>query len=655
MNRMFNAGRISLAVTLLSFMTASSALAQSALDLLVSSPDGRVEVSFGLDENGAPHYSVELGGEVLVRPSPLGLQSSVAFWDRDLTLVETSAVEHIDETYSLLHGKQRDVHYVANRRTVSLVTPDGQDLEVDFQVSDDGVALRYRIPSEGAENAIVHRELTGFRFSPETVSWLMPMDHPATGWMQTNPSYEAHYTVAQPVGMEAPTEVGWSMPALFHDENAGWALVMESGVDETYVGSRLTAEPERGLYRIAFPDRGEGYGPEDPVDPTIPLPFESPWRVIIVGETLAPIVESTLVADVSPPAIIADTAWIEPGKAGWSWLPLKDESMVMPVQKEFVDMSAKYGFEYVLVDALWDVQLGYEGLAELEEYAEERGVELLVWYNSNGSWNGAPQTPKDRMHETDVRRAEFARLQEMGIRGVKIDFLGGDKQSVIRLYHEIMRDAADFNIMVNFHGATVPRGWQRTYPHLVTMEAVRGYEYTTFDQYNADHAPRQGTIFPFTRNAVGPMDYTPTMLTPQVGASKRITRNGYDLAMLVVFESGIQHLGVTPDVMEDLPAFVLNYLRTVPSVWDETRFVMGYPGDYIVIARRDGNRWFVAGINGRPEARTVRLDLPFLGDGWEGMLIGDAEDASGFSHVSVSAGDEVEMVGYGGFVVEIGD
>lgn len=620
----------------------------------VSSPDGRVTVTFELTEEAAPVYTVALDGRTLLEPSPLGLVTDFARWDRDLSLVSVGATEAVEDHYTLTHGKQSDVDYTAGRRVVRLADRDGNELDVVFQVSDDGVAFRYEIPEQAAvTTARALREHTGFRFAPETRTWLMPMDHPRTGWMNVNPSYEAHYTLSEPVGRQSPTEVGWAFPGLFHIEGSGWALVSEAGVGPNYVGSRLVAEPERGLYRIAFPDPGEGFGPRDPVDPRFELPFASPWRLVIVGVTPGPIVESTLVTDVSPPSVVEDTSWIRPGTAAWSWLPLKDESIVPEVQRRFIDMAAEYGFEYTLVDNWWDQQIGRDGLAELADYAAERGVGLIAWYNSNGRYNDAPQTPKDRMADPDVRRAEFAWLQEIGVKGVKVDFMGGDKQSVIRHYHEILRDAADRRILVNFHGATLPRGWNRTYPNYMTAEAVKGYEFITFGQADADAAPVHGAVLPFTRNVVGPMDFTPTMLTERVGASVRRTTNGYDLAMPVVFESGIQHLGVTPDVMAGLPPYVAEYLGTVPAAWDETRFVEGLPGEHIVLARRRGATWYVAALNGQDAPRTVTPELPFVEGQWDGTLITDGDSAHGFSQSTIRSGEQVEMRPRGGFVVVI--
>jgi hypothetical protein len=632
--------------------TPPPAAAPDASDAFVASPDGRVAVHFRLGAEGEPAWSVSLDGRTILEPSPLGLVTSVASWERRLEEVERGQPEPVEDRYRLLHGKCSACTYVAHRRTVRLADPDGRVLEIVFQVSDDGVALRYRIP-EGATSGTVtaRRELTGFRLPAEARSWLMPMDDPASGWMNVNPAYEAHYVMDAPVGAPSPTGVGWAFPALFRVPDAGWALVTEAGMDGTYVASRLRAE-EGGLYRIAFPEPGEGTGPDDPVEPSFTLPFASPWRLVIVGEGLAPIVESTLVTDVSPPSVLEDTGFVQPGKASWSWLPLKDESMVPDVQRAFVDLAADQGYPYVLVDGLWDVNLGYDGVEELVGYARGQGVGVLLWYNSNGRYNDAPQTPRDRMHETEVRRSEFRRLQAMGVRGVKVDFFGGDKQSVVRHYVELIRDAADHELMVNVHGATLPRGWSRTYPNFMTAEAVRGYEFITFGQADADRGPSHATVLPFTRNAVGPMDFTPTMFGERVGASVRRTSDAFDLAMNVVFESGIQHLGVTPESLARVPDHVRRYLSEVPVAWDETRFLDGWPGELVVLARRKGERWYLGGLNGSERPRTVELDLSFVEGAWEGTLLTDGDDARSVRQETIARARgplRVELGGHGGF------
>lgn len=610
---------------------------QSSPVVQVASPDGRVDVRVRLDTEGRPRYSVRLNGAALVEPSPLGLSTTFGRWTRDLEVQSVGAVESVEDTYTLQHGKCSRCDYQAHRRVVRLKNEAGRELAIVFQVSNDGVAFRYRIPRQLDPGRVTaFQEATGFRFSEETTAWLMPMHDPADGWQQTFPAYEGHYVTDEPVGQPSPTGVGWAFPGLFRRPDVGWALVTEAGLDGSYHASRLTARSD-GLYRVAGPEPGEGTGPGDPVSSTFALPFASPWRLVIVGEGLGPIVESSLVTDVSPPSTVEDPSFVEPGTVAWSWLPLKDDSIVPAVQRDFIDMAARYGIEHVLIDNWWDQQIGYEGVRKLVNYAEKKGVGVFLWYNSNGAFNTAPQTPQDRMHTAEARREEFSRLQEMGVRGVKVDFFGGDKQSVIQLYRDLFRDAAAHDLMVNVHGSTLPRGWRRTYPSFMTSEAVRGYEYITFSQGDADQAPRHATVLPFTRNVVGPMDFTPTMLTDTVGVSKRRTSDAFDLAMPVVFESGLQHLGVTPESLGRQPQFVQGLLGEMPAAWDETRFLAGYPGRHVVLARRSGETWYLGGLNGDTTSTTVQVPLDFLDASATGILITDGQDRRSVDRRAVSA------------------
>lgn len=639
---------------LLSFGCAKAGLPDTSTIAHVQSPNGNVEVTVTLDREGRPHYSVYLGGRTLLQPSPLGLATTLGRWTRNLDVDSVGTVESVEEHYQLHHGKCSSCRYEARRRVVHLANSEGDVLDIIFQVSNDGVAFRYRIPNRsGTPTGHVDRDLSGFQFAPETSSWLTPLRDPSQGWNQTAPSYEAHYVKDQPVGEASPTGAGWAFPALFRRPGVGWALVTEAGLKGSYHGSRLDARSD-GLYRVRGPEPEEGTGRGDPVVPSISLPFTSPWRLVIVGSDLGPIVESTLVTDVSPPSTLADPDFVEPGTVAWSWLPLKDESIVPDVQRAFIDMAARYGFEYCLIDNWWDQKIGYEKAQKLVNYAESKGVGIFLWYNSNGPFNEAPQTPQDRMYDAQVRQEEFQRLQEMGVRGVKVDFFGGDKQSVIQFYLDLFRDAGTHDLMVNVHGSTLPRGWRRTYPQFMTSEAVRGYEFITFDQADADEAPTHATMLPFTRNVAGPMDFTPTMLTDTVGASKRKTRNAFDLAMAVVFESGLQHLGVTPESLRRQPSFVREFLGTLPAAWDDIHFIDGHPGRFVVLARRTGDTWYLAGFNGSADSRTVQVPLTFMETSTVGTLLTDGTDLRSLEHrsVSVSPSDSLslELRGRGGFV-----
>lgn len=621
--------------------------------IVVRSPDGSVAVQFSL-EQGRPRYSIWLDGRQVLTPSPLGLVLSNGDLEQGLAWVGASETEPVSDDYTLMHGKQSRVQYRANRRVVRLQNSQGQPLEVILQVSNDGLAFRYRLPGQGGPLSVL-REATGFAFAPSTVSWLHPMHDAKTGWERTHPSYEAHYHIEQPVGLPSPYAAGWAFPALFRTEAGDWALLSETAVDETYCASRLAQDSTGGLYRLAFPQAEEHRGPVDPVEPSIRLPFDTPWRLVIVGRDLGAIVQSNLATDVAPPPIDKDWSFVRPGRAGWSWLRHDTAGTYLPVLREYLTMTADLGWEYMLVDADWDRIVGYERIAELARDARAEGVELKLWYNSAGDWNTTPFTPRDRMHLPEVRREEFRRIREMGIRGIKVDFFGGDKQVTMQQYMDILRDAADHQLIVNFHGATLQRGWQRTWPNLMTVEAVKGMEFVTFDQRNADQQARHSTILPFTRNVVGSMDFTPVVMGRSIRGVQRATTPAFELALAVLFESAVQHFGISPSEAVALPEFARDYLRRVPAAWDETRFVAGFPGRDAVLARRSGDNWFIAGINGEDVRKTMQLDLSFLPQGRHGRLITDGAERDTLQASAVDRPSttrfEVELAPQGGFVL----
>ena len=348
---------------------------------------------------------------------------------------------------------------------------------------------------------------------------------------------------------------------------------------------------------------------------------------------------STLATDLVTPLYELD--WQpRPGRVAWSWLALKDQNTIEPVQRKYIDLAEQLNFEYVLIDADWDRQIGREKIAELAEYAKSKGVDLLLWYNSNGEWNDAPYTPQDCMHTPEARAKEMAWLEKTGIKGIKVDFFGGDKQDVMALYDAILRDAAKHKLMVNFHGATIPRGWDRMYPNFATCEAVRGMEFCTFEQVNADRQPAHCAMLPFVRNVIGPQDFTPVMigekLAPFDNAPKRRTTLGFELALPVIFHSPVQHFGLVPEDMERLPYFVLDYLRNVPTTWDATQLVAGEPGRFVVIARKKGDRQYIGAINGTDEPLTISIPAEFA----EGATAIVDDDEGGLKEQELASDDD---------------
>lgn len=617
----------------------------------ISSPDKKIKVTFVIDSQGKPLYSVKLDGKEIIRPSAMGLVRSDGSFAENLILVKVSETKKIKDDYVMLEGKRRHCEYQANKKVFTLKNSAGETMDIVFQVSNDGLAFRYEFPAGSQKTYSIEQEKTSFAFAADTVCWQHPMQPGKSGWKRTQPSYEEHYEMEKPVGSPSPTGQGWSFPALFKTAG-GYCLICDSDVDENYCAARLADDCNGEVYKIAFPHPKEHRGEIDPVNPQIQVPFKSPWRVLIIGKNLNAIVESTLETDVARPCRITDCNFVRPGRAAWHWLRYGDESAEPNTIRKFIDFASQMRWEYVLIDAGWDKNIGYEKMPDIVGYAKEKNVGIILWYNSNGQWNDAPMTPKDKMAEKDIRRQEFAMLAKWGVKGVKIDFFGGDKQATMKLYLDILKDAADFKLMVNCHGATVQRGWQRTYPNLVTMEAVKGMEYVTFDQRNADLEPQHCCVLPFTRNVVGSMDFTPVVFMPTIRNSQLRTTPAFELALSVIFESGIQHFGLVPDEMRLMADFVTGFLQYVPTVWDETKLITGYPGKYVVMARRNGSAWYVAGINGQNSEEKLNADLSFLKGKWSGILITDGPDRTFVRKPLESVNScEVELKPYGGFVI----
>ncbi|HEY1148841.1 MAG TPA: glycoside hydrolase family 97 catalytic domain-containing protein [Pseudoduganella sp.] len=608
----------------------------------LASPDGHLSVAVSVSSDGTATYAVQRDGAQVLLPSALGVTLEGADLSRGLALSAASPVRPVRDSYTLATSKRSHITYAANEQTYTLRNPQQQAIDVTFRVSNDGVAFRYTV--RGAQLKF-KSEATGFAFAPDARAWLQPMAVAKSGWSRTNPSYEEFWQKDIPVGTPSPM-AGWIFPALFRTGDT-WVALTEAGMDGSFHASRLAAQSEGGVYRIAGP------APEE-VTPGGALlahaegELVSPWRVLAIG-SLATLVNSTLGTDLAAPAARASASWIKPGHSSWSWAILKDDFTVYDTQKKFIDYAADMHWDYTLIDAYWDQKIGYDKVRELAAYAKKKGIGILVWYNSAGSWNDTDMTPKDKLLTRESRVAEFKRLKDMGVKGVKVDFFGGDGQSMIAYYVDILKDAYDAGLLVNFHGATLPRGWSRTWPHLMTMEAIRGFEFTTFDQAGQDAIPSHAAMIPFTRNLFDPMDFTP-MVFGDIPKIKRVTRNGFELAESVLFVSGIQHFAEIPEGMATAPDYVKRFLQDLPRSWDDSRFVDGNPGEYAVIARRAGKTWYVAGFNAGDSDKTLTLDLSFIAR--NGKLISDGATERAFSLSDIRAAKATQIVikPHGGFV-----
>ena len=620
-------------------------------DMQIASPDKNTVVGIFL-ENGKASYNLNYNGKSVLLNSQLGLELEGIDFSDGLKLLSISEINSVNEEYTLIHGKQKDHQYIANEKVFTFVNEEDQKIDITFRLSDNGVAFRYSIPKWTGSSAILNDEHTSFRFPETAKAWMQPMSDPKTGWERTNPSYEEEYSMNIAVGTPSPIASGWVYPALFQVDDT-WVLISETGVKANNTGSRLAADSPGGNYKIAYPSDQEGIF-EGEVLSKVGAEWEGPWRIIAVGN-LKNIVESTLGTDLADPEKIKNTAFVIPGAASWSWALGKDDSIIEEVQRSYIDYASNMNWEYSLIDVNWDVNIGYDRIEELVKYAAEKNVGLWLWYNSAGDWNTAPYTPRNALLKSDDRKKEFKRISDMGIKGVKIDFFGGDGQSVMKYYHDILSDAAEAKLMVNFHGSTLPRGWHRTYPNLMTAEAVKGFEMISFDQAFADRAPRHMTMLPFTRNVYDPMDFTPMVLDSIPDIERRST-HAFELALSILYYSGVQHFAESPEGMQKQPREVINFLQNLPSSWEEIKFIEGYPGEYVVLARRSGSEWYLAGINGSDQEKLLNIDLtPFQKNGNTLKIIQDSPDNQVFEiqNLSTSSTVDVKVGSHSGFIIHI--
>jgi hypothetical protein len=600
-------------IVTLSFFILLSNIIQ-AQTVSATSPNKKIKLDVTIT-NGTANYSVFYLKDEFLSKSPLGLTSSIGDFSTGLKLIKNN-VRKINESYTLNRSKVSKVDYKANEAKYTFTNTANDTIHIVFRLTDNDVAFSYIIPKngKGAVDCTINKEITGFKLPAGSTTFITPQAPPHSGWEKTKPSYEEEYTREEPIGTKSKYGLGYTYPALFHLDKKGWLLISETGVSDTYVGTRLNDAVD-GIYTVGFPQEGENNGVGN-VTATAKLPMQTSWKTITIGTTLKPIVESTAATDVVKP-IVNSPKIFDTGRASWSWIVWQDASCNYKDQVTFIDLAAALKCEFILIDALWDVNIGKEKMAELVNYAKSKKVGVLLWYNSNGDWNTAPQTPKNKMNTDDARKKEMQWLQEIGVKGLKVDFFGGDKQVTMKLYHDILTDAATYGLTINFHGATLPRGWERMYPNFVTSEAVLASENLVFQQAFSDNYASTATIYPFTRNAVAAMDFGPVFLNsrlnrnPEKGTIRKTT-DAFEMATAVIFFSPVQHWGLTPENLKEKPAYLFDYIKTVPTVWDETRLIDGYPGKYCVIARRKDTKWYIAAINGENIEKTITVNLPML-------------------------------------------
>lgn len=604
---------------------ASSLWAQQAT---VSGPDNQLKVDISVD-NGNPFYSVTYKGKTILEKSPLGFVADLGDFSKGMTYVGQKS-RSMEESYRIDRIKQSEVNYHANELTVTLENAEKKPIDVTFRVSDNDIAFRYEMPRYGETGSIViEKEATGFDFPSYTTVFLTPQSTPMIGWKRTKPSYEEEYITDAPLTTRSQFGEGFTFPGLFRIGNDGWALVSETGVDSRYCASHLSDATPEGLFSIAFPMPEENNG-NGTVAPGLALPGTTPWRTITVGDNLKPIVETTVPWDVVEPLYTSEHTY-QYGKGTWSWLVWQDASINYEDQVKFIDLAAAMGFTYTLIDSGWDKNIGYDRTEELIKYAQSKQVDIFLWYSSSGYWNDIIQSPINKMDNPIERKKEMKWMKKLGVKGIKVDFFGGDKQETMRLYEAILSDADDYGLMVIFHGCTLPRGWERMYPNYVGSEAVLASENLVFSQHYDDVEAFNACLHPFIRNTVGSMEFGGSVLNKRYnrtndGGSIRKTTDVFQLATAVLFQNPIQNFAITPNNLTDAPQPALDFLKDVPTTWDETVFIDGYPGKYCVLARRHADKWYIAGINAQKEPLKLTLNLPMLRKGDKASYYSDAKD-----------------------------
>ena len=604
-----------------------SAICAQANNYTVTSPDGKLAVNVECKE-GKAFYTVNYDGKQMLGASALGLVANYGDFSQNLKMgALKSEKKHL--AYKMTRIKKEKIEKDASEATIGFLNSKKDSMTLHLHVSNNDIAYKYemsRPKKDNPKSVIIYNEVSGFNFPEQTTTFLCPQITPMTGWERTKPSYEEEYTPDAPMNVKSQFGVGYTFPCLFKVGNDGWVLVSETGVSSAYPGCRLSDyEPGKG-YTVAFPQKGEnnGFGSEFA---GIPLPGETPWRTITVGSSLAPIVETTIPYDVVEPLYEASQTY-KPSRYTWSWLIWQDNSINYDDQVKMVDVAAAQGYEAILVDNWWDKQIGRKRIEELSKYAKSKKVSLMLWYNSNGFENDAPQTPRQIMNNSIARKKEMAWMKKIGVVGIKVDFFGGDKQETMKLYEDILSDANDYGLEVIFHGCTMPRGWERMYPNYVSSEAALASENVYFTDYHAKKEAFEMTMHPFSRNAVASFDWGGVMMNKYFSKDnksrhQRYTSDVFEMATAITNQSSVNCICLYPNNLQDVPQWELDWLKNVPTAWEDTRFIAGYPTKYAVVARKSSvengsgaaltaGRWFVGGLNATDKPLALTLDLPMF-------------------------------------------
>lgn len=639
-------------IVLLTLFTPAVFYAQDA-ELL--SPDQKTKVQLFV-ENGKAEYKVFYDNKIYLEKSPLGLTTDFTNFTKGLKLIKTEK-KSVSKDYSNEKIKKSQVSYRANALTAEFSNAEDKKIAIEFQVSNNNIAFRYDIPKQGERlTGVVLSEATGYQFPKSSTTFLSPMSKAMTGFERSAPSYESGYKADAPIGEISETGEGFVFPGLFHVGSDGWVLLSETGVSSNYCASQLSNGQPSGLYNVQYPSilQNNGFGS---TGAAISLPAKTPWRTITISNQLKNIVETTIPFDVVDPLYEPSKKYTF-GKATWSWIVWQDPSMNYDDQVKFIDLASEMKYEYILIDALWDVNIGKVRMKDLMAYAHSKNVDILLWYNSNGTANDAPMGPRNIMNSSIERKKEMKWLQQMGVKGLKVDFFGGDKQETMRLYEDILSDANDYGLTIIFHGATLPRGWEVMYPNFVGSEAVLASEMLVFVQEIRNQEAFFAALHPFIRNNVASMEFGGVFLNKFLNkenkkGNQRLTTDAFQLATGVLFQNPVQVFAITPNNLVDAPSFAIDFMKNIPTTWDDTVFIEGYPGKYVVLARKKNNQWYIAGVNAEKTPKKLKLHLPMIESQKLSFINDEVSKKSYQKTISKTKNNtyEIEIQPNGGFVL----
>uniref|UniRef100_UPI0035695FED glycoside hydrolase family 97 protein n=1 Tax=Bacteroides stercoris TaxID=46506 RepID=UPI0035695FED len=604
----------------------------------VTSPTGKLGVTVEPMERKAYDkitFSVNYDGKTILSQTELGLETDVQKFYGNLKLKSVSKAKRIVDDYKMITGKRSHCINEAFERTYSFENQEGNTLDITFRVYDNGVVFRYEINTIADKEYVVD-EYTAYNIPQGAKRWMQQYD----------PGYEKFFPVSTDGKLpDRPKVNSWGYPGLVELQDSVFMLITEANIRRGHCGSLLFNGDNNDRYQVKLADKKQ----------VAERTWVSPWRVLIIGG-LSDIVESTLVTDVSDPSKVEYTEWINPGMVSWIYWAYNHGSKDYQKVKEYIDLAAEMHWTYNLIDWEWDEMSNGGNLQDAVKYTLNKGIKPLLWYNSSTNWIGPG--PLFRLNKKQDREKEYAWLSEMGIAGIKVDFFSGDSVSTMNYYIDLLEDAIKYKLMLNFHGATIPRGWQRTYPHMMSIEGVYGAEWYNNAPILTNRAAEHNATLPFTRNVVGPMDYTPGTFSNS--QHPHITSYAHELALPVIFESALQHMPDRPSVYYGLPEPVKRLLSELPVAWDDTKLLAGYPGEEVILARRKGNVWYIGGINGTNETKTLHISLDKIAvNGKKISIFKDGIDDKHFAIeeniplANVKSDLTIECLPRGGFVAVI--